>query len=356
VNGLAYESSEADVRYFFEECGDIERINLPKYQNSDRNIGYCHVRFSRRRYARRALKLSGKYLDKRYLRIEMAQDMRGGRRDRDRDRGDRGDRYDRRDRGDRRDRDRGGYGRERRNRDEEKGDSTTIFIKNLPYDTNEDEVGDFFEDCGEVKSVRLIYNSGRSHFKGFGYVDFNDTHASSKALKLNGTDFNGRPIYIDMDHKKPRKSFGRENRRRSYSRSNSRSKSRDRHRRSRSRSKDKMYRHTTRRDEKDNDGDYNKSNHYYDKKYGDKNSRSSSSRSSRSNSSRSRSRSRSKSKSKSNSPSRRSSKSNVGGESEKVGLELGADTTEAMEIEEKPAQEEQPPKEAEASPAKSKTE
>jgi RNA recognition motif-containing protein len=31
VNGLSYESVEADVRYFFEECGEIERINLPRY-------------------------------------------------------------------------------------------------------------------------------------------------------------------------------------------------------------------------------------------------------------------------------------------------------------------------------------
>lgn len=91
VNGLSYESQEDDIRYFFEECGDIERINLPKYQNSTRNIGYCHVRFKKRRYARRAVKLNGKYLDKRYLRIEMAQDMRHRRdkRDRNRDR----DRY-----------------------------------------------------------------------------------------------------------------------------------------------------------------------------------------------------------------------------------------------------------------------
>lgn len=72
VNGLSYESVEADVRYFFEECGEIERINLPRYQHSDRNIGYCHVRFSKDRYARRALKLNGKYLDKRYLKVEMA--------------------------------------------------------------------------------------------------------------------------------------------------------------------------------------------------------------------------------------------------------------------------------------------
>lgn len=112
VNGLAYESLEADIRYFFEECGEIERINLPRYQNSDRNIGYCHVRFSRRRYARRALRLSGKFLDKRYLKIEMAQDMRSrgfGGNDRGSDRrGGRDSRY-----GDRQESRGGGYGRDR---------------------------------------------------------------------------------------------------------------------------------------------------------------------------------------------------------------------------------------------------
>lgn len=117
VNGLSYESNEEDVRDFFKDCGDIERINLPRYQNSSKNVGYCHVRFSKDRYAKRALKLSGNYLDKRYLRIEMAQDIKSRQRDRD-DRYGR-DRYEQRDRYDRRDNDRGGY--RERDRDDSRG-------------------------------------------------------------------------------------------------------------------------------------------------------------------------------------------------------------------------------------------
>ena len=73
VNGLSYESQEEDIKIFFSQCGEIERINLPKYQDSDRNIGYCHVRFSSKSERRKAMKLDGKYLDDRYLKIEKAK-------------------------------------------------------------------------------------------------------------------------------------------------------------------------------------------------------------------------------------------------------------------------------------------
>jgi len=75
VNGLEYEVTETDIATFFKKCGVIERINLPKYQNSTRNIGYCHVRFATRDEAKKALSMSGKYLGDRYVRIEMAKEM-----------------------------------------------------------------------------------------------------------------------------------------------------------------------------------------------------------------------------------------------------------------------------------------
>lgn len=45
--------------------------------------------------------------------------------------------------------------------------TNTIFIKNLPYEITEDEVGDFFRPCGSVDNVRLVYNSFKKHFKGY---------------------------------------------------------------------------------------------------------------------------------------------------------------------------------------------
>lgn len=51
-------------------------------------------------------------------------------------------------------------------------DSKTIFVKNIPYDITEDEIGDIFAECGKIDSVRFVYNSVTNKFKGFAYIDF----------------------------------------------------------------------------------------------------------------------------------------------------------------------------------------
>ena len=42
----------------------------------------------------------------------------------------------------------------------------TIFVRNLPYDVTEAEIGDKFKPCGEIKSIRMVYNSINRNFKG----------------------------------------------------------------------------------------------------------------------------------------------------------------------------------------------
>lgn len=89
----------------------------------------------------------------------------------------------------------------------ESGDSKTIFVKNLPYDTNEQAVNEYFATCGPVESVRLVYNNVHKHFKGFGYVDFKSRAAVKEALKLDSQVFNGRALVIDVDNSKPKEGF-----------------------------------------------------------------------------------------------------------------------------------------------------
>lgn len=69
VSGLSYETTEEDIREFFSQSGAMDKVNLPKYQDSNRNIGYCHITFETREEAEGALKLDGEYLGKRYLKI-----------------------------------------------------------------------------------------------------------------------------------------------------------------------------------------------------------------------------------------------------------------------------------------------
>ncbi len=42
----------------------------------------------------------------------------------------------------------------------------TIYVRNLPYDVSEEEVGDKFKPCGDIQSIRFVYNTSHSHFKG----------------------------------------------------------------------------------------------------------------------------------------------------------------------------------------------
>jgi RNA recognition motif-containing protein len=45
-------------------------------------------------------------------------------------------------------------------------DCKTVFIRNLPYDITENEIGNKFRGCGDIKGIRLVYNPVHNHFKG----------------------------------------------------------------------------------------------------------------------------------------------------------------------------------------------
>lgn len=74
----------------------------------------------------------------------------------------------------------------------------TIFIRNLPYDATEDEVGNHFRRYGRIEQIRFAYNYANKKFKGFAYIDFENPAAVPEALLLNGKMIRGRPMEIDF--------------------------------------------------------------------------------------------------------------------------------------------------------------
>ena len=48
----------------------------------------------------------------------------------------------------------------------------TVFVKNLPYDVNDEAVRSVFQVCGPVINVRLAVWGHTQQLKGFGYVEF----------------------------------------------------------------------------------------------------------------------------------------------------------------------------------------
>lgn len=78
-----------------------------------------------------------------------------------------------------------------------------IFVGSLPYSLEESELREFFEEYGEVTSVKIITDkiSGRS--KGFGFVEMSDDAAATKAIdELNGAEVSGRTIVVNKSEEK----------------------------------------------------------------------------------------------------------------------------------------------------------
>lgn len=60
VEGLPYDSVDSDIMTFFESCGQILSIRLPKWHDSGRLRGYGHVQFASADSVKKALDLDGK--------------------------------------------------------------------------------------------------------------------------------------------------------------------------------------------------------------------------------------------------------------------------------------------------------
>lgn len=78
-------------------------------------------------------------------------------------------------------------------------DSTlSVFLGNLSFKSTEEEIREFFKDCGEIHSVRLVRDGNTGIGKGFGYVNFVSKDGVVLALQKNGQSINGREVRIDV--------------------------------------------------------------------------------------------------------------------------------------------------------------
>ncbi len=78
-----------------------------------------------------------------------------------------------------------------------------IFIGSLPYDLEEDELRELFEEYGEVTSVKIIIDRATGRSKGFGFVDMSDDDQAKTAIQeLDGGEIDGRTIVVNKAEEK----------------------------------------------------------------------------------------------------------------------------------------------------------
>ena len=72
-----------------------------------------------------------------------------------------------------------------------------IYISNLSYDVTADDLKQLFSGYSII-NIKLINDRNTGQFRGFGFIEFANPEQLEKALTLNGQDFLGRPLNIDI--------------------------------------------------------------------------------------------------------------------------------------------------------------
>lgn len=79
-----------------------------------------------------------------------------------------------------------------------------IFVAQLSYDTETEDLRETFEAYGEVSSANVIFDKTTGRSKGFGFVEMdNDDEAMEAIRELNDSELDGRTIVVKKAH--PRK-------------------------------------------------------------------------------------------------------------------------------------------------------
>jgi nucleolin len=170
VGGLSFDASEEDVKDFFKECGPINAVRIPTFEDTGKRRGIAFVEFADAESANKCLEMDGAEMMGRWLKLSLSTSAATGRDNKPRSQG----------------------------LSAKPAGCLTVFVGNLSWQATEDDLRSTFESCGAVTGVRIAMDRETGKSKGFGHVEFEDSAATDEAVKLTGTTVAGRPIRVDF--------------------------------------------------------------------------------------------------------------------------------------------------------------
>ena len=79
-----------------------------------------------------------------------------------------------------------------------------IYVANLPYSTDRDQLREIFAAYGEVSSARVVTDRETGRSKGFGFVEMPDNAQAAAAVEaLSGSEVGGRKIVVNEARPRP---------------------------------------------------------------------------------------------------------------------------------------------------------
>ena len=84
-----------------------------------------------------------------------------------------------------------------------------IYVSNLHFSTKSERLQDLFAGFGEVDSAKVLTDRDSGRSRGFGFVEMPNDAEGQKAIdELNGTDFEGKTITVNVARPKTERSNG----------------------------------------------------------------------------------------------------------------------------------------------------
>ena len=74
-----------------------------------------------------------------------------------------------------------------------------LYVGNLPFNVNPDDLEQMFAEHGEVTSSQVISDRETGRSRGFGFIEFANEEAGHKAIEeMDGKDSGGRRLTVNV--------------------------------------------------------------------------------------------------------------------------------------------------------------
>lgn len=83
-----------------------------------------------------------------------------------------------------------------------------LFVANLDFDMDDNDLRTVFEPYGEVQSAKVILHRDTGRSRGFGFVEMADEQARDAISALNEQEVNGRALVIKEAEERRERSNG----------------------------------------------------------------------------------------------------------------------------------------------------
>jgi len=180
VGNLPLTTEKKTLKNIFSEYGNIETIRFrsapraslgmskkatvcTKRFHKERGSFNAYIRFSTKEEAEKSKKLNGTNVEEHRIRVDMAENK--------------------------------GFEKDK-----------TVFVGNLAFNVQENDVYSAFKKCGDIEGIRLVRCQNTGVGKGIGYVSFSFVESVETAISMNDTvTINDRPIRVTKCVKKLKK-------------------------------------------------------------------------------------------------------------------------------------------------------